>query len=106
MGCSLGFPTANISTSAELIPACGVYAGYAELNKRELPAVINIGTAPTFKRGKIVIECHILDFNGSIYGTDIRVSFVRHLRGERPFKDTDSLKAQIAKDAERARSIL
>jgi len=106
VGCSLGFPTANIRTKAELIPGSGVYAGYAELNGKLLPAVINIGTAPTFNRGKTVIECHILDFKDSIYGKDIRVSFLRRLRGERLFKDTDSLKAQISKDVLRARSIL
>ncbi len=106
IGCSLGFPTANIGTKAELIPGPGVYAGYAELNKEPLPAVINIGIAPTFNRGKTVIECHILDFKGSIYDKDIRVSFLRRLRGERLFKDTDSLKAQISKDVLRARSVL
>ncbi len=106
IGCSLGFATANLSTRAELIPGAGVYAGYVELNKKQLPAVINIGTAPTFKRGQVVIECHILDFKGSIYGKNIRVSFLRRLRSERLFKDTQTLKAQISKDVLRARSIL
>ncbi len=106
VGCSLGFPTANLSTRAELIPGSGVYAGYVELDKKQLPAVINIGKAPTFKRGRVVIECHILDFKGSIYGKDIRVSFLRRLRSERLFKDTQTLKAQITKDVQRARSIL
>lgn len=106
VGAALGFPTANLSTRAELIPAIGVYAGYATLDDKEYPAVINIGTAPTFKRKKTVVECHILDFKGSIYGKDIRVSFVRRLRGERLFKDTKSLTAQIEKDVSRAKALL
>jgi riboflavin kinase/FMN adenylyltransferase len=106
VGSTLGFPTANLSTKAELIPGGGVYAGYVTVDDKTLPTVINIGTAPTFKRGKTIVECHILDFKGSIYGKNIRVFFKRRLRGERLFKDIESLTEQISKDVLRARAIL
>jgi len=106
VGKKIGFPTANLSTRAELLPAGGVYAGYCVLNDKRLPAVINIGDAPTFKRNRTIVELHILDFKGTIYGKEIKVYFKRRIRGEHLFKDAGRLKARISKDVIRARSML
>lgn len=105
IGRTLGFPTANLRTRNELIPGSGVYAAYILLDGERYPAVVNIGTAPTFKRRATAVEVHILDFKGSIYGKDIRVAFVRRIRGERCFKDPVELARRIERDVERARTI-
>ena len=105
-GKGLGFPTANIETDQELMPATGVYAGVATIADREYPAVINIGVAPTFNRKKTIVEAHILDFSGVIYGKDIRVNLLKRLREERRFGSSEELKAQIAKDIEQTKRIV
>lgn len=106
IGKTIGFPTANIRPFSELIPKNGVYAGYVSLEGRELPCVLNIGTAPTFGAREKTIEAHILNFRGNIYGKNIRVSFVRRLRSERAFRSKEELIRQIRKDAERAGNML
>jgi len=106
MGQKLGFPTANLSTRNELIPKEGVYAGRVSFNGGCRLGVINIGKAPTFGRGKTVIEVHILDFAGSIYGKDIRVWFAERIRDEVRFGSGEELSRQIKKDIEKARNIL
>ncbi|MBI5587212.1 MAG: bifunctional riboflavin kinase/FAD synthetase [Deltaproteobacteria bacterium] len=106
IGKGMGFPTANLKVSSELLPAGGVYAAYAAVDGRTLPAVLNIGKAPTFGGRDTTVEVHILDFNGDIYGREMEVSFVRRIRSEKAFKSKEGLVARIKKDAERARAIL
>lgn len=105
-GKELGFPTANLKTGNELVPAEGVYAVYASFSGCFYPAVANIGGAPTFGRRKTTVEVHMLDFTGSIYGKDIRVCFIKRLRDETRFKSAGELTRQIEKDVRRARRIL
>lgn len=106
VGKELGFPTANLSTVAELIPADGVYAARAIVSGKSRGAVVNIGVAPTFGCKTRCVEVHILGFSGNIYGKKIEVEFVRRLRGEKTFKSKEALITQIRKDSERAARVL
>ncbi|MBI2400410.1 MAG: bifunctional riboflavin kinase/FAD synthetase [Deltaproteobacteria bacterium] len=106
VGKELGFPTANLSTVAELMPADGVYAAWANVSGKRHGAVVNIGVAPTFGCKTRCVEVHILGFNGNIYGKKIEVEFVRRLRSEKAFKSKEALITQIRKDSERAARVL
>lgn len=106
VGASLGFPTANLDSGSEIIPGDGVYAAWAYLSGEKHPAVLNIGTAPTFEGRGRCVEVHMLDFNGRIYGRRLVVAFVQRLRSETAFESPAALAAQIGRDAARARRIL
>src|SRR3972149_4412442 len=106
VGKKLGFPTANIKTCNELLPCNGVYAACVVVGKKNLPAAVNIGIAPTFKRRKTVIEAHILGFKGSIYGRIVRIDFMKMLRPEERFKNPEELSRRIKKDVKAAGRIL
>lgn len=106
MGRAIGFPTANIDVSSELVPGRGVYAAFVTLKGARHRAVVNIGTAPTLGGRQTTVEAHILDFNRSIYGRKLGVGFVRRLRGERKFASKEDLGRQISKDVQRARKLL
>jgi riboflavin kinase/FMN adenylyltransferase len=98
----LGFPTANLLTDArKLLPAAGVYVGFVDGKK----CVVNIGSRPTFGAGKLLVEAHLLNFNGDLRGKEISVDLVSRLRDERQFSDVVSLKRQIKKDVVRARKM-
>ncbi|MDE2746811.1 MAG: bifunctional riboflavin kinase/FAD synthetase [Chloroflexota bacterium] len=107
-GRSIGFATANVAIGNDrAIPAPGVYATIAHLEAGPTPSVTNIGMRPTFDDGGgLSIECHIIDFDEDIYGTDLRVEFVQRLRGERKFGGVDELVEQIGRDRDAARELL
>lgn len=105
-GHELGFPTANIHTSNELVPPYGVYAVIAHVGGRKLKGVASIGVRPTFDNGPMSLEVYVLDFDGDLYGKHLEVSFVARLRGEEKFSDAESLVRQIKKDVEGAKQIL
>ena len=107
-GRSIGFPTANVAIGNDrAIPGPGVYATLAHLEQGPVPSVTNIGVRPTFDDGGgLSIECHIMDFDGDIYGSDLRVEFVERLRGERKFDGVEALVAQIGRDRDAARDLL
>lgn len=108
-GHGLGFRTANLSIWKErAIPGAGVYACMAEFEGENWPAVTNVGVRPTFNEqlDSPVVEAHLLDFEGDIYGDQIELTFVSRLRGERRFPDPGALAEQIRQDVERARVIL
>ncbi len=102
----LGFPTANINLYDELCPKTGVYAVIVEWNGKKYNGVANIGYSPTFDDHIFTVEVHILDFKEDIYGQNIRVDFVKRLRGELKFANIEELSAQIKKDIEKAREII
>ncbi len=107
-GRALGFPTANLAVTSELIPDGGVYAVMATFNAKAYPAVLNIGTAPTFTHamaGKEGVEAHLLDFKGNMYGKNIEIKFFRRLRAEKRFKSASALAKRIEMDVERAARI-
>ncbi len=129
-GRELGWPTANIRTSNELLPAVGVYAVRAHLlgeaaggeekkiifSAGPIAGAANLGLNPTFRpdvaqaggggRPPLSLEVHLCDFSQDIYGRRLRVEFVHRLREERRFPGVEALKEQIAKDVSQARRLL
>lgn len=105
-GRELGFPTANLNTDKELIPAPGVYVVKVRHGDLEYGGVVNIGCRPTFGCHDLTIEVHLLDYSGTIYGEKLRVYFIERLRDELTFADVTELSAAIAADVLRARQIL
>ncbi|CEO87335.1 bifunctional riboflavin kinase/FAD synthetase [Syntrophaceticus schinkii] len=101
-GRKLGFPTANIHVSDELlVPQNGVYAGEALIQGKHYLTVTNIGVHPTFGSSRQeLIEAHLLDFQGDIYHEDIEISLFERMRDERKFESPDLLIKQIRKDIE------
>jgi riboflavin kinase/FMN adenylyltransferase len=105
----LGFPTANITLGPERVwPARGVYAAWARVDGVMRAAAVNVGIRPTLhgSEGSAVIEAHLLDFAGSLYGKSIDVALVRFLRPERRFADLDLLAGQLARDVRATRACL
>lgn len=105
-GRTLGFPTANLSTPNELIPAHGVYAVQAAFNSLRLDGVASLGVRPTFGGGPVSIEIYLFEFHEDLYGKQMEVFFVDRLRGEQRFPDVDSLVRQMHRDVEQAKHIL
>jgi riboflavin kinase/FMN adenylyltransferase len=107
-GRELGFPTANlIPDEALACPGHGVYACLAEGEAfGARAAAVSIGVRPTFKTGRgELIEAYVLDFEGDLYGGELRLSFLERLRGERRFEDPDALVEQMHRDVQRTREI-
>ena len=108
-GKRINVPTANIGYSHEkIIPANGIYACWAYLQRERFRAAINIGINPTFTPDKQIpnVEVYLLDFDREIYGQDVRLEFVARLRDEVKFDSVDVLVEQIWKDVEETRKIL
>ena len=104
-GRQIGFPTANLSTSNELIPPHGVYATALTIDGHLHPSVTNVGQRPTFgDQLATTIETHVLNHPGewNLYGRTVRLAFVQRLRDERKFPDLEALQEQIAADVRRA----
>ena len=99
----LGFPTANLSTNAEVFPKVGVYATYTQIRDEMYKSVTNVGYNPTFigsdgKNRPLKVESHILNFNKDIYGEEIEIFFEQFIRPEIKFSDIEALKSQIKHD--------
>jgi riboflavin kinase/FMN adenylyltransferase len=106
-GRTLGFPTANIAVGADReLPALGVYATRAQLGEQTYDSVTNIGRRPTFDDGTPTVETYLLDFDADIYGLELRLELIAHLRGETKFAGVEELKAQIRRDIDSARAAL
>ena len=108
-GKQIGVPTANIDYPPEkIVPAKGIYAGWAILNGERHRAAISIGVNPTFTPEKqtLSVEAYLLDFDADIYGKELNIEFVARLRDELKFDSVDALVEQIWMDVEEARSIL
>lgn len=107
-GRRLGFPTANIALGAAQRPRFGVYAVLVEIIGKTgfFPAVANIGNRPTVGGAQELLEVHLFDFNGDLYGQNLRVQLVSFLRPEMKFAGLDALKAQIGADCAAARAVL
>lgn len=108
-GRTLGFPTANVGLPVSfVIPAEGVYAGTVTIeDRRSVPAAISLGRRPTFyPDGLALLEAHLIDFDGDLYGQRVVVSFVDRLRDQRRFSGPDELVAQLRDDVAAARRIV
>ena len=108
LGRKLGFPTANLRTGRRRVPISGIFAirvhGVAE---GPLPGVASLGTRPTVAGGgEMLLEAHLFEFAGDLYGREIEVEFVSKLRDEERFSDLDALVAQMNTDAANARRLL
>jgi riboflavin kinase/FMN adenylyltransferase len=107
-GRELGFPTANLVPDEALVcPGHGVYACIAASEAiGTRPAAVSIGVRPTFQTGRgELIEAYILDFDGDLYGSELRLRFLARLRGERRFSDPTALIEQMHRDVARTREI-
>ncbi|WP_054694870.1 bifunctional riboflavin kinase/FAD synthetase [Syntrophomonas palmitatica] len=99
-GFTIGFPTANLAVPADLsIPSRGVYAARAEIDGQLYKAAVNIGNKPTFHADyPICVEAHLIDFEGNLYGRQVRLFFLHKIRDEKKFNGAEELMAQIARD--------
>ena len=106
LGRTLGFPTANFTLGDLAPPRRGVYATRVRLDGKTYPAVSNYGRRPTVGETAPLLETHLLDFEGDLYGREIEVAFITFLRDEKKFDGLDALKAQIDQDCQDAKAVL
>jgi riboflavin kinase / FMN adenylyltransferase len=106
-GRTLGFPTANlVPDNALVVPDHGIYACRAEVGGERRVAAVNVGVRPTFQTGRgLLVEAYLLDFDGDIYGQELRLEFLERLRGEKRFDSVDALVEQMHRDVDEARRI-
>lgn len=107
-GRDLGFPTANLSIDAteKLLPPSGIYAVRGVLKRGVFPGALHLGPRPTFQGSPPSIELYLLDFDGEIYGEEVRVDFIRFLRPVRAFESVASLVRQMELDVAEVRRVL
>jgi riboflavin kinase/FMN adenylyltransferase len=107
LGRRLGYPTANMRTDRRRAPLGGIFAVRAHgIAAGPLPAVASLGTRPTVEGVEPLLETHVFDFDGDLYGREIEIEFVRKIRDEARFEGLDALVAQMHRDAADARGIL
>jgi len=103
----LGFPTANLDIKPQqALPGNGIYATIAQIEGRHFPSATNVGIRPTFGTGEEMVETHLLNYKGNLYGKDMRVEFVQKLRDEQRFPSPEELRTQIEKDVREIEAIL
>jgi riboflavin kinase/FMN adenylyltransferase len=108
-GKSIGIPTANLAVWLErALPRSGVYVSQAKFNGNTFGSVTNIGVRPTFKshHEQLQVETHLFNFKDQIYGQDIQLNFISHLRDEKRFTNVEALVNQINQDVSQAKHIL
>ncbi len=104
LGRSIGMPTANIYVHRKVTPIQGIHVVEVfGLETEPLPGVANVGTRPTIGGTRTLLEIHLLDFDGDIYGRHLNVNFLRKLRDEERFNSIDELKRRMFGDLEDAR---
>ncbi|MGC2169000.1 MAG: bifunctional riboflavin kinase/FAD synthetase [Acidimicrobiales bacterium] len=106
-GEELGFPTANLALSSDqALPAEGVYAGATTIDEVWWPAAISVGTRPHFyEDGRLLVEVHVVDYTGVLYGRELDVVFLALLRAQTTFESVEELVAQIGRDVEQTRQL-
>jgi len=112
-GRTLGCPTANLDLHHEVRPPQGVYATRALIAGKMRDSVTNVGRPPALKpvarphlSEKVVVETHVLDFSGDLYGQDVEVQFIERMRAEEVFTSPEALRERIASDIRAARERL
>ncbi len=107
LGRSLGFPTANLALHRKVVPLWGIFAvRVSGAGLRDHPAVSSLGTRPTVNGTDPLLEVHLFDFDGDLYGHYLDVDFVARLRDEQKFDSIEALVAQMHRDAAAARRVL
>lgn len=107
LGRTLGYPTANMRLHRRVTPLHGVFAVRVRgLGEGARPGVASLGTRPTVGGGELLLETHLFDFEGDLYGRYLEVEFVARLRDELKFPDLDSMLARMHVDAAEARRLL
>ena len=105
-GRTLGFPTANLRLYGDKLLPQGVFAAEVQYPGSGIfPAVAHLGPRPTFAEAALVVELHILDFAGDLYGQTLQVALIKKLRDQRAFAGPDELVGQIRKDIHQARAL-
>ncbi len=106
IGRTLGLPTANIALPCDrILPASGVYLSSVSVDGKPYAAITNLGQKPTVREdASLLLETHLLDFSGDLYGKEICVSFLERIRDEKRFSSLSELKEAILRDKEYARS--
>jgi riboflavin kinase/FMN adenylyltransferase len=106
-GRTIGFPTANIHLRREETPLHGVYSVTMHSHKYgDIAGIANVGRRPTVNGKHVQLEVHLFDFDNSLYGEQVGVSFQHKIRDEKKFASLDDLKLQIKTDCEQARQLL
>jgi riboflavin kinase/FMN adenylyltransferase len=107
LGRKLGYPTANLALHRKVVPLWGIFAvRVSGAGLEDHPAVVSLGTRPTINGTDPLLEVHVFDFDGDLYGRYLDVDFVQRLRDERRFESLDALVAQMHRDAAQARAVL
>jgi riboflavin kinase/FMN adenylyltransferase len=107
LGQKLGFPTANLRLHRRVAPLGGIFAVRVHcLGPQALPGVASLGTRPTVNGTEPLLEAHVFDFAGDLYGRHLEVEFIAKLREERKFASLEAMVIQMHDDARRARTIL
>ncbi|MBI2288679.1 MAG: bifunctional riboflavin kinase/FAD synthetase [Chloroflexi bacterium] len=106
-GSKLVVPTANLEADPnQALPADGVYATRSDVDGKVYQSMTNIGHQPTFDGSGRTVETYILNYNGNLYGHELKIDFVERLRGEKRFDTTEELKRQIDEDIKKGVAIL
>jgi riboflavin kinase/FMN adenylyltransferase len=106
-GAGMGFPTANLEIASEhALPPDGVYTGWAHLNGNTYQSMTNIGKNPTFGTNKRTVETYLIDYHGDLYGADLHLDIIAHLRNEKKFHSPSELKKQVTEDILLGKKIL
>ena len=105
LGRQIGFPTINIDPADSIVPKNGVYAACVDIDGHLFNAIANIGYRPTVNGKTLLLEAHILNFDGDLYGRRLRVRLLTFIRPEIHFQSVGELKAQIIKDSEHIKRI-
>ncbi|GAC1445990.1 MAG: bifunctional riboflavin kinase/FAD synthetase [Chloroflexota bacterium] len=106
-GVDLGFPTANIGTSAtQLLPGTGIYAAYLHVDGTTLAAAVSVGYNVQFNGERLTVEAFALDFEGDLREQTVDVEFVDRIRDERRFENVEALIAAMHDDVVRVRQVL
>jgi riboflavin kinase/FMN adenylyltransferase len=107
IGRRIGWPTINLAVPpGKLVPARGIYAGWARTCKGVLGAAISIGYRPQFEKTELRVEAFLIDFQGDLYQTPVELRFVKRLRDEARFASIAALSQQIGRDVEATRAVL
>ena len=106
LGRKLGFPTANIAIGDDLAVENGVYSSKVFVEGKEYVAMTNVGIRPSVDGSRRLLETHLFDFEGLLYGLTLRVELFDKIRDEKKFGSVDELRQQIEKDSNKLKELM